>query len=252
LRTCMFCGNKVSTVEDAWPLWLMTRFPGSDKARTYGEIGVRSLGNWPTRKPTLRVKRLCKDCNNGWMSRLETVAKPLFESILDQQPVAIDPSAQLILARWAAKTAMVLDTIDSNRTWFYDETERLLMCETQIIPQRTSVWIAKCVDHPNIYSAAKDLWASPNNADVHAFATTMGFGSLALQVVSIRVPAKIPANVAVTYDVTGGPWDQTLVQVWPASQNALSWPPKYGLKDELGLEALTERLNPAKKVYGKR
>jgi len=186
------------------------------------------------------------------MSRLETVAKPLFESILDQQPVAIDPSAQLILARWAAKTAMVLDTIDSNRTWFYDETERLLMCETQIIPQRTSVWIAKCVDHPNIYSAAKDLWASPNNADVHAFATTMGFGSLALQVVSIRVPAKIPANVAVTYDVTGGPWDQTLVQVWPASQNALPWPPKYGLKDELGLEALTERLNPAKKVYGKR
>jgi hypothetical protein len=251
LRTCMFCGNRVSTVEDAWPLWLMTRFPESGKARTYREIGVRTLGDWSTPKPRLRVKRLCKDCNSGWMSRLESTAKPLFGSILDQQLVAIDPSAQLILARWATKTAMVLETIDSNRSWFYDEIERLLMCETQTIPQRTSVWIAKCVDHPNIYSAAKDLWASPNNTGVHAFATTMGFGSLALQVVSIKVPANIPANKAITYDVSDGPWDQTLVQVLPASQNPLSWPPKFGLKDELGLEALTERLNPEKKLYGK-
>lgn len=251
MRTCMFCGNKVSTVEDAWPLWLMTRFPSSDKARTYGEIGVRSIGDWPTPKPRFRVKRLCKDCNNGWMSRLESKAKPILESILDQQRFAIDPSAQLTIARWATKTAMVFETIDSNRNWFYGKSERLQMCETQTIPQRTSVWIAECVDHPNIYSAAKDLWTSPNNTGVHAFATTMCFGSLALQVASIRVPPEIPADIAVTYDVSNGLWDQTLVQVWPANPNPLSWPPKYGLWDELGLEALTERLNPEKKVYEK-
>lgn len=163
MRTCMFCGNKASTVEDAWPLWLMERFPRSGKARTYREIGVHTFNDWPTPKPRLRVKRLCKDCNNGWMSRLESAAKPLFESILDQQPFAVDVPAQITLARWATKTAMVLETIDSHRTWFYDETERLLMCKSQTIPQRTSVWIAECVDHRNIYSAARDLWASPNN-----------------------------------------------------------------------------------------
>lgn len=251
MRTCMFCGHRVSSVEDAWPLWLMKRFPISDKARTYGEIGVRSLGNWPTPKPRLRVKRLCKNCNNGWMSRLESVAKPLFESILDQQFTAIDPSTQVILARWATKTAMVLEAIDSNRTWFYDEAERLIMCKTQTIPERTSVWIANCVNYPNIYGAAKDLWTSPNNTGAHAFVTTMGFGSLALQVVTIKVPPKIPAHVTLTYDVSEGPWDQTLAQVWPANQKTLSWPPRYGLNEELGLEALAERLNPEKKLYEK-
>lgn len=241
----------MSTVEDVWPLWLMTRFPGSDTARTYGEVGKRSLGDWPTVNPRLRVKRLCRNCNNGWMSRLENVAKPLFNSILEEQLVVIDPSDQFTFSCWAVKTAMVLETIDSNRTWFYDETERRLMCQTQAIPQRTSVWIAKCVDHPNIYSVAKDLKTSPNDAAVCAFVTTMGFGSIALQVVSLKVPATILPKAKVTYDVSDGPWDQTLVQVWPASRNPLPWPPKYGLRDELGLEALTERLNPETQLYGK-
>jgi hypothetical protein len=237
----------VSTTEDAWPLWLMKRFPSSEKARTYGEIGVRNLGSWPTPKPRLRVKRLCKDCNNGWMSRLENEAKPVLESILDDKLKTIDASAQLTIARWAVKTAMVLETVDSNRPWFYLENERLLMHAAQAIPQRTSVWIAKCIVHPNIYSAAKDHRTSLGDDGVHAFATTLAFGSLALQVVSIKTPAEIPANVAVKYDVSDGPWDQTLIQVWPPSQNPLVWPQQYGLAHELGLEALTERLSPAKR-----
>lgn len=252
MRICMFCGNKVSSVEDAWPLWLMKRFPCSDKARTYGEIGAHNLGNWPTSKPRHRLKKLCRDCNCGWMSRLENETKPIIESILDEKLTAIDVSAQLTIARWAAKTAMVLETIDSNRPCFYAEIERLLMRETQTIPQRTSVWIAKCIDHPNIYSAAKELRTASGDDGVHAFITTMGFGSLALQVLGMKTPAKIPESVAITYDVSDGPWDQTLVQVWPPSQNPLVWPLQYGLKGELGLEALTERLNPAKEFIQKR
>ena len=73
----------------------------------------------------------------------------------------------------------------------------------------------------------------------------MAFGSLALQVVTIRTPAAIPANVAVTYDIREGPWDQILVQVWPISQDTRVWPPSHGLAGALGLEALTVRLSPA-------
>jgi hypothetical protein len=240
VRTCIFCGDRVSTAEDAWPLWLMERFLVSDKARTYGEIGARRLDAWVAPKPRLRLKKLCKDCNNGWMSKLESLAKPIFESILEEQLSTIDPPAQIILARWATKTAMVLEAIDSNRTWFYNETERRRMRETQTIPERTSVWIAKCVDSPNIYSAAKDLWSSPNKTGVHAFVTTMAFGFLALQVVGTD-------RAVLTYGVSDGPWDQTLIRVWPANQGTVSWPPKYGLNGELGLDALTERLNPEKR-----
>ena len=244
MRTCMFCNRKTSTKEDAWPLWLMRRFPSSDIACMYAECNQRNLFNWRPAKPRLPVKRLCSSCNSGWMSRLENEAKPVLESILDDKLKALDASDQSTLARWAVKTAMVLETIVPNRPWFYSKNERRLMCAAQTPPQRTSVWIAKCINYPNVYSAGRDLRTMPGDDGVHALATTMAFGSLALQVVSIKTPAEIPANFAMTYDVSDGPWNQTLIQVWPASQNSLVWPPHYGLANELGLEALTERLSP--------
>jgi hypothetical protein len=51
MRMCMFCGDKASTGEDAWPQWLMKRFPVPSTARMYAERGGRNLGNWPTSKP---------------------------------------------------------------------------------------------------------------------------------------------------------------------------------------------------------
>ena len=140
---------------------------------------------------------------------------------------------------------MVLEAIDSNRPWFYSEDEQQMMRAELSLPHRTTVWIAKCIKQPNIYSAAKDHRTTPGDDGVHAFATTMAFGSLAFQVVSIKTPAAIPEHVNVTYDVREGHWDQTLGQVWPTSQNSLAWPPHYGLNGEFGLDALTERLSPA-------
>ena len=244
MRKCMFCSEKASTREDAWPVWLMNRFPISSTARIDAQRGGRTLGNWPAAKPKLQVKWLCASCNNGWMSKLENEAKPVLESILDDKLKDIDASDQSTLARWAVKTTMVLDAIDSNRPWFYSEDERKMMRAALAVPQRTSVWIAKCVNQPNIYSAAKSLRTAPGDDGVHAFVTTMAFGSLALQVVSIKTPAAIPENIAVTYDLREGPWDQTLVQMWPTSQNPRTWPPCYGLAGEFGLDALTERLSP--------
>jgi hypothetical protein len=221
----------------------MKRFPGSDTAHIDAELGGRNLGYW-TMKPRLRLKRLCQACNNGWMSRLEYEVKPVVELILDGTPQAFDDSMQSTIAKWAVKTAMVLDAINSNRRWFYSENERQQMSAMRTLPERTSVWIAKCVDQPNIYSAAKDLRTTSGDDGVHAFVATMAFGSLALQVVTIRTPASIPAHVAVTYDVREGPWDRILLQMWPISQAIQAWPPSHGLAGALGLEVLTERLSP--------
>jgi hypothetical protein len=220
----------------------MTRLPSSDIGRTYVEYGERNLGNWPTKD--LLVKRVCGDCNNGWMSRLENDAKPILESILDDKLDVLNVPAQCTLALWAVKTAMVLETIDANQTWFYSENERRLMRVLQVIPQRTSVWIAKCSHQPNVHSEARHLQPASDEAGAHALAVTMAFGPAAFQVVTVRPPAEVPADATVTYDVSDGPWDQTLVQIWPTSHKTQVWPPAYGLEGDLGLMALTERLSP--------
>jgi hypothetical protein len=212
----------------------------------FAERGGSELPSWPLAKPRLTLRWLCKSCNNGWMSRLESEAKPVVESILDGTANEIDPSAQSTLATWAVKTAMVLGALDPNRPWFYSEDERHRMRTTRLVPQRTSVWLAKCVNQRDIYTAAKDHRRNPGDDSIRAFSVTMAFGSLAFQVVTLKAPAAIPPNVAVTYDVSDGPWDETLVQVWPRSESPKIWPPTYGLDSDRGLEALTDRLKPSR------
>jgi hypothetical protein len=137
---------------------------------------------------------------------------------------------------------MVLQALDPEQEWFYSEGEREQMRILRSVLHHTSVWIAKCVNHKDIYSAAKN---HSTDDGVKAFSVTMAFGFLAFQVVTVKPPNTISAHANVTYEVSDGPWDQILVPVWPVSEPAKSWPAKQGLNGDVGLHALTERLTPS-------
>lgn len=247
MRTCMFCIEQASSKEDIWPQWLTKRFSLSDASYMEAERGGKKLDPWQTNTPKLLLSKcVCKNCNNGWMSRLEGEIKPIIDSILDEQLKDFDVSSQARLSVWAIKTAMALESLYPDREYFYSESERQNMRTVSAIPARTSIWIAKCVDQPNIYSAAKELRTAPGDNEVKAYVTTMAFGTLALQVVSLRTAANLPPTIPITYDSREGLWKKCLLQVWPLNEYSYSqqWPPSYGLEGELGLEALTNRLSP--------
>ena len=242
MRMCMFCDNNPSTKEDAWPLWLMRRFPMASTGRMFAERSGNPLNDWPVTKPRVVVKWLCDSCNNGWMSQLENEVKPVIESLLDEKISELDGTVQETLGVWAVKTAMVLEALHPERPWFYSKAERQCLRTVRSLPARTQVWLAKCVNQPDIYSAAMDHQTGAGEDGGRAYAVTLAFGSIAFQVVTIRAPAQVPENVPVTYEVSEGPWDQVLVQVWPIFKDKRVWPPRMGLDKEMGINALTERL----------
>lgn len=84
----------------------------------------------------LTVNRICAGCNNGWMSRLETEAKPLLSPLIDGRDRAIWSDEQAIISAWLIKTAMVFEfTADSSREPYYtDEERRRLRAERAILP----------------------------------------------------------------------------------------------------------------------
>jgi hypothetical protein len=243
MRACLFCGGGPCTREDAWPLWLMGHFPVPETARMFAERDGRQLPDWPTTKARLVVKWLCGPWNNGWMSQLEADAKPIIEAILADKLSEIDGLAQMTLAQWAVKTVMVLEAFYPDREWFYSEKDRREMHAARTIPPYTDVLIAKCVNQPNIYSAEKGHRTGQPNDGVRAIATTMGFGCLGLQVVSVKLPATAPNYTKLTYEVSKHPLEEILVQVWPSSDQPRKWPPKCGLDGDWGLDVLTERLS---------
>ena len=246
MRHCIFCSAQASSREHVWPSWLVARFSDA-AARTYFERRQVPVGDWAS--PELKVKAVCKVCNNGWMSKMEQRTQPTIERLLDTPLTQIDTSEQVALAAWAVKTSMVFEAVGAaNRPWIYSRHDREKMRTAHAIPLRTEVWIAKSVDHPGVYSAAIDLKTSESTG-VRAFVITMAFGSLALQVLTIKTPPSVPGETRVTYDVSDARWDDTLVQLWPVSPHALPWPPMLGLAGELGLDALTERLGSSTRLH---
>jgi hypothetical protein len=63
----------------------------------------------PVRLDDFKLKRVCRPCNNGWMSELESVAKPLLLGLIKEGRAldSLNEDERQILAKWAGKTAII-------------------------------------------------------------------------------------------------------------------------------------------------
>lgn len=60
----------------------------------------------------MKEGRVCDKCNSGWMSRLEQAVRPILIPLIEGQRsvLALSASERLLLARWTAKTAYMLNS----------------------------------------------------------------------------------------------------------------------------------------------
>jgi hypothetical protein len=76
-------------------------------ARAHFTIDFGQRPGSRTARTLNQTVRVCKGCNNGWMSRLEQSAQPLLTQLADGSSVTLDGDAQHVLALWLAKDAIV-------------------------------------------------------------------------------------------------------------------------------------------------
>jgi hypothetical protein len=97
-RLCIFCGAVQVTAEHIWPRsaqkYLLVREP-QQHTRT-----IQAAGEDPVRQEYLKrpydatARVVCSTCNSGWMSRLETRAKPLLPELMGGHEVPLRGAAQ--------------------------------------------------------------------------------------------------------------------------------------------------------------
>lgn len=177
------------------------------------------------------------------MSKLENRVKPIVLGLIEGKLQSITSDAQSVLSIWAVKNAMVYENFYQERPRFYIDGKRHQLRIANVIPPRTSVWIAKCVNHPGAYTIAEDLRGPLSNGsgECNTYATTMVFASLALQVVSSRLSAVVPLETNVTTVLNKGQWDDIVVRIWPTTTEQQNWPSTVGLNGLLGLDEFGER-----------
>jgi hypothetical protein len=163
------------------------------------------------------------------MSNLETASTPILGAMIVDKSMFLDSLQQWTIAAWAVKTAMVLDAairpISGRSFTFYSETECQNIRESWAIPVRTMIWLGRFLGGDGLGAWSSELLATfPDDDGKYPMrASTFVMGSLAIQVLSARAPAKYN-HAAVRINPTQGPWDEIVVTAWPSIRR-IYWPP---------------------------
>jgi hypothetical protein len=116
-RKCIFCSKGNLTHEHIYPKWLFDHLkldsvifqPSSTAYLIKGSRNAEIIEQtkWSSDEREIRyedfkTKVVCQNCNNGWMSNLERVVKPIFVELLNNQSDIKENSAKAsVLSQWA-------------------------------------------------------------------------------------------------------------------------------------------------------
>jgi len=249
-RVCIFCGHLLSghkSQEHIFPQWLQKRL-GLEKRPIYptlyyesGEVNRVRQTNFNAYVSGL----VCRSCNNGWLSDLETRTKPLLESLVDGTFTGvIDPQSCKLLARWISKTALVLHST-SQQGRFIPVEHYLALYKGEPIPEGIVVSIAPIQGEDEFYWIQNQNWLG-RTQDTSLEKLKAEFEQ------TYRIVFRIGNLAARTHYWKLSNWrlvdyfQSSLRYIWPIGSNGITWPPP-----ERNIKVLQE-LDESIMIMGKR
>ncbi|MFZ0229305.1 MAG: hypothetical protein WAL41_20710 [Mycobacterium sp.] len=107
-RRCVFCGSTSNlTREHVLPDWL--KDIGLDLAPSLHQSAPldRVPRQWSSTPFNTTVKLVCASCNNGWLSSLESSARPVLTPLIRGESRHLPSDDQALIAKWTCKTTLV-------------------------------------------------------------------------------------------------------------------------------------------------
>jgi hypothetical protein len=245
MRECHFCDNAADSKEHAWPKWLASRF-GSSSSVLDVRIGDQAYVT-RSKYPVVTVRSVCRECNNGWMSRLEDDARPALELLLGERNARLDVQEMHLVSAWALKTSMVFESVDRANADFYTRVEREAFRRFMAIPEYTWIWVAGVRGFDAVFTDAHRLSITPTMGASDAVLTTLAFGNFAAQVLTLRPHRPEQDRDLISFETRAGPWVDIQLAVWPHRLSGARWPMPVGLAGREGVELWASRFSPAMK-----
>jgi hypothetical protein len=251
---CIFClggaasGNPM-TPEHMWSDW-MDRADLLPKGGEYVEfkniargrrrVSVRMFTR--TRQGsanTKRIKVVCKNCNSGWMSQLETAARPILIPLIRGERFTLTAPMVLPLMRWITLKMFVAEHnayMGHPADPIFDQAARTEFKTNLVIPDLIRVWIgqqnsAKWITGLHRHASglgitrtlpppSPDYTRSPNIQTI-----TWGIGKLLIYINATTDMALYPV-----FELQGL---NPFVRFWPHGGEVINWPPRFWVNDEV-------------------
>lgn len=241
-KTCVFCGkNEKLTREHVFGDWISRIGVAVPECRNGAGPLNRSLRDLGRGRPwSLNVRDVCGDCNNGWMSRLESVGRRVLTPLIFGTAGTICREDAAALAVWTHKTSLVGMLVSSSeeraRGYGVPPAEyRALQQQQAMALPGSQFWIGRYAGRQR-FSA---IWVTPVCVDIighadpsfpHGYVMTVVLGEVLLHGVRFTTPGlDLPLSVG-----------QVLVPL-SHGEGAVSWPPTSDI-DDLRIAGLIQGL----------
>lgn len=196
---------------------------------------VLSRKDFVARAFDLRVRCVCATCNGGWMSNLETAARPILEPLIHGQTCQLDGPAQQVLAKWAFKTmAMIQFTHPTSPSFPARQLQHLY--DTGTVHVGIHIWCAKCEGTPSPIEPLLNFFFFDSSGTIrgpdptpevpvgYRYSATVRVDHVAFQLVGLDDLS----GTVMDRGFDHGYWSESIVQLWPAV-GPIAWPPRIHL-----------------------
>jgi hypothetical protein len=229
--TCIFCGGLGVTKEHLFSNWLRQLFP-----RTPSDTHTFGRRDWATQtgfeqvinqghSGSRRVRKVCKHCNTGWISRIDDDARHAITPLIQGASTLVSQAMQRDIAAWFTKIAMVGDAIHPTRS-VVQSAHRTWMMNRRIPPPHWEVWIGS---YDGTIWRELGIWQHSGQLTLpvlregqrlsgYVIATSLGLRSV----------------LGTSIDRIGyglGSAASVMVRIWPTG-HALSWPLDRAISDD--------------------
>lgn len=202
------------------PRWLSSVLPAGlgEHRHEHGEVQRQWIS--PLFATTARI--VCGSCNNGWMSRLESVAKPFVGPLVQGKSVILEPFTQVLVATWAFKTALCFDktNIGSGNVL---ASEYASFGVNQLPPAYCQVWMGgyNWIEE----SLAANFLSRLDQRHPSTLGEVLPFGlwKITFTVGYLLFNVVGPTIEGRTFAIDWGPFGTMVERVWPVGA-AISWP----------------------------
>ncbi len=220
---CIFCNQrKPRAKEDIISAWLSKELNPTGKVFTdfFTDIPgqpvtkrTEQFGNLAT----LKLKRVCVDCNGGWMSRLEEDTRPLLEPLIRGITTSLTPAMQRQIAAWGQLKCLTLDAyyLDTYKgVQHLPVTLSHEFCQSHQPLMNSFVTLGRCVPPKEGVMSPwgrymSSLPATVEHPEMKIVVATFGFGHLLLQ--SLIGAWNAPSTTLMKFRGE----DPRLIKCWP-------------------------------------
>jgi hypothetical protein len=244
---CIFCNNTGLTKEHIFSDWLKRLLPVAPNHNTcLREYSVDPSTGLGTTKLTYgrkqgaihsrKVRVPCASCNNGWMSRVVNLARPISTQLISGNAVPLHRNQMTALATWVTLASMMAE--------FSHAKERIVPVEDYVYIREHQTPPPSWVILLGRYDGVSRM---PMKYNIHRFMPKIKVGSAII----VDPEIKRAWSLITTYNLkhffvqvfctqdpglrlfySNHPRPAGLIRVWPPDLQAAIWPAGPGLNDE--------------------